>query len=105
MERGAANRADYQSKHQPPIHHQQQQAQCVINAAVAEETKYVITNICNKMHCMHAVVLNQVNVQWCVEALPGLTKHDTQVGANMTAQKTNRQQKRPKPGSVPIAHM
>eukprot|EP00957_Ditylum_brightwellii_P139186 10608444-Ditylum_brightwellii.AAC.1 len=56
------------------------------------------------MRCMSAVVQNQVRARGCAEALLGLTKHDTQVGANMTAQTTARWQITPKPGSVPITH-
>eukprot|EP00957_Ditylum_brightwellii_P035004 2653419-Ditylum_brightwellii.AAC.1 len=76
--RGETNRADYHSKHHHPIHHQQQRAQYVVNAAVAAENKDVMENILNVMRCMRAVVQNQVSAQGCAEALPGLTKHDTQ---------------------------
>eukprot|EP00957_Ditylum_brightwellii_P058887 4465081-Ditylum_brightwellii.AAC.1 len=46
----------------------------------------------------------QSNTYCHVEALPGLTKRDTRVGANTTARKMVRWQITPKPGSVPIAH-
>eukprot|EP00957_Ditylum_brightwellii_P026930 2035856-Ditylum_brightwellii.AAC.1 len=103
--RGTVNRADYHSKHHPPIHHQQQGEQDVVNAAVAADNKNVMENIHNVMRCMHAVVLNQVSVRGGAEALLRHTKRDTRVGANTTAQTTARQQITPKPGSVPIAHM
>eukprot|EP00957_Ditylum_brightwellii_P046953 3563998-Ditylum_brightwellii.AAC.1 len=75
-----------------------------MNAAVAAENKDVVENILKVMHCMGAVVQNQVSAQGCAEALSGLTKRDTRVGANTTAQTTTRRQITPKPGSVPIAH-
>eukprot|EP00957_Ditylum_brightwellii_P035614 2699584-Ditylum_brightwellii.AAC.1 len=57
--RRETNRADYHSKHHHPSLHQQQQAQYVVNAAVAAENKCVVQNILNVMRCMCAVVQNQ----------------------------------------------
>eukprot|EP00957_Ditylum_brightwellii_P205278 15343156-Ditylum_brightwellii.AAC.1 len=57
--RGAVNRADYHSKHHSPIHHQQQRAQYVVNAAIATDNMDFMESICNVMCCMCAVVLNQ----------------------------------------------
>eukprot|EP00957_Ditylum_brightwellii_P101483 7733528-Ditylum_brightwellii.AAC.1 len=56
---GERNRADYHSKHYLPIHHQQQQAQYVVNATVAAESKDVVENTLNVMCCMCTVVHNQ----------------------------------------------
>eukprot|EP00957_Ditylum_brightwellii_P165527 12601700-Ditylum_brightwellii.AAC.1 len=59
---GDKNRADYHSKYHPPIHHQKQRPQYVMNAAVAAENKDVVKNILKVMHCMYTVVQNQESV-------------------------------------------
>eukprot|EP00957_Ditylum_brightwellii_P067429 5118405-Ditylum_brightwellii.AAC.1 len=102
--RGDTNRDDCHSKHHSPIHHQKQRPRYGVNAAVTAENKDVVENILKVMRCMRTVVQKQVSAQGCAEALPGLTKRDTRVGANTTARTTARWQIMPKPGSVPIAH-
>eukprot|EP00957_Ditylum_brightwellii_P061151 4640237-Ditylum_brightwellii.AAC.1 len=96
---GTVNRADCHSKHRHPIAHQQRCVQYVVNAAVTAENEDVVANIRNVMHCMCAVVLSQVSAQGCAEALLGIPKGDTWVGANTTAWTTA------KPGSLPNARM
>eukprot|EP00957_Ditylum_brightwellii_P151622 11546781-Ditylum_brightwellii.AAC.1 len=50
------------------------------------------------------VILTNDVKHYSAEALLGLTRCDTRVGANTTARTTARWQIMPKPGSVPIAH-